>query len=303
MTAVESKEEISDTDSGIILHSGEEAAVIFNYKWQSINKNVAEMLTSGWMADHFFFSVGPDSPTSPIKDLTTHTRALKLKHQCLEERLELCLLELRKLCIREAVSEFEYSHNIQENNNNNIQNITFFLFFLIHIHFCVFFQELTGQLPSDYPLMPDEQPPRVRRRIGASFKLDEGLIHVDQQVQTTLTVVVILLQSNCSKCCTARQLLFNIITTFLHRRIQSCRHWKLTWLSSSRFMKLLVNSHWRGISANHRRRAGCSSARGRRRKWRICRRPCSSTGSKASATHPASPPEIVKIKVRDCTAP
>ncbi|XP_040909146.1 innate immunity activator protein [Toxotes jaculatrix] len=107
MTAIESKEEISDTDSGIILHSG------------------------------------PDSPTSPVKDLTTHTRALKLKHQSLEERLELCLLELRKLCIREA--------------------------------------ELTGTLPSDYPLMPDEKPPRVRRRIGASFKLDEGLIHLDKQ--------------------------------------------------------------------------------------------------------------------------
>lgn len=107
MTAIESKEEISDTDSGIIVHSG------------------------------------PDSPTSPVKDLTTNTRALKLKHQSLEERLELCLLELRKLCIREA--------------------------------------ELTGKLPSDYPLMPDEKPPRVRRRIGASFKLDEGLIHLDKQ--------------------------------------------------------------------------------------------------------------------------
>uniref|UniRef100_A0A665U9L2 Innate immunity activator protein-like n=1 Tax=Echeneis naucrates TaxID=173247 RepID=A0A665U9L2_ECHNA len=105
MTAIEGKEEISDTDSGIILHS--------------------------------------DSPTSPAKDLTTHTRALKLKHQSLEERLELCLLELRKLCIREA--------------------------------------ELTGTLPSDYPLMPDEEPPRIRRRIGASFKLDEGLIHLDKQ--------------------------------------------------------------------------------------------------------------------------
>uniref|UniRef100_UPI003AACA367 innate immunity activator protein n=1 Tax=Centroberyx gerrardi TaxID=166262 RepID=UPI003AACA367 len=103
MTAIESKEEISDTDSGIILHSG------------------------------------PDSPTSPVKDLTTHTRALKLKHQSLEDRLELCLLELRKLCIREA--------------------------------------ELTGKLSSDYPLMPDEKPPQVRRRIGAAFKLDEGLIH------------------------------------------------------------------------------------------------------------------------------
>uniref|UniRef100_A0A3B4H5L6 Innate immunity activator n=1 Tax=Pundamilia nyererei TaxID=303518 RepID=A0A3B4H5L6_9CICH len=107
MTAIESKEEISDTDSGIILNSG------------------------------------PDSPTSPVKDLTTHTRALKLKHQSLEERLEICLLELRKLCIREA--------------------------------------ELTGVLPSDYPMMPDEKPPRVRRRIGASFKLDEGLIHLDKQ--------------------------------------------------------------------------------------------------------------------------
>lgn len=105
MTTVESKEDISDNDSGIILHSG------------------------------------PDSPTSPVKDL--NTRALKLKQQSLEERLELCLLELRKLCIREA--------------------------------------ELTGTLPSDYPLMPDEKPPRVRRRIGASFKLDEGLIQLDKQ--------------------------------------------------------------------------------------------------------------------------
>ncbi|XP_034551444.1 innate immunity activator protein isoform X2 [Notolabrus celidotus] len=107
MTAIESKEEISDTDSGIILHSG------------------------------------PDSPTSPVKELNTNTRALKLKHQSLEERLELCLLELRKLCIREA--------------------------------------ELTGKLPTDYPLMSDEKPPRVRRRIGASFKLDEGLIHLNRQ--------------------------------------------------------------------------------------------------------------------------
>lgn len=40
---------------------------------------------------------------SSLKDLTTHTRALKLKHQSLEERLEHCLLELRQLCIREAV--------------------------------------------------------------------------------------------------------------------------------------------------------------------------------------------------------
>ncbi|KAK0132457.1 Innate immunity activator protein [Merluccius polli] len=104
MTAIESKDtDVSDTDSGIIVHS--------------------------------------DSPTSPVKDVSTHTRALKLKHQALEESLELCLLELRKLCIREA--------------------------------------ELTGKLSSDYPLMPEEKPPRIRRRIGAAFKLDEGLIYQD----------------------------------------------------------------------------------------------------------------------------
>lgn len=38
-------------------------------------------------------------------------------------------------------------------------------------------------MPSDYPLMPDENPPRVRRRIGASFKLDERLILQDKEVQ------------------------------------------------------------------------------------------------------------------------
>uniref|UniRef100_A0A8C1Q2E4 Innate immunity activator a n=1 Tax=Cyprinus carpio TaxID=7962 RepID=A0A8C1Q2E4_CYPCA len=87
------KEEISDSDSGVILNSG------------------------------------PDSPTSPVKDLSTHTRAMRLKQQALEDRLELC--------------------------------------------------ELTGKLPSDYPLLPDEKPPQVRRRIGAAFKLDEGFISQD----------------------------------------------------------------------------------------------------------------------------
>ncbi|XP_062255137.1 innate immunity activator b [Platichthys flesus] len=90
--------EISDTDSGIILHSGS------------------------------------DSPTTHTKDVTTHTRAMKLKHQALQDRLELCILELKKLCIREA--------------------------------------ELTGRLSDDYPLLPGEKRPKIRRRIGATFKLD-----------------------------------------------------------------------------------------------------------------------------------
>ena len=50
---------------------------------------------------------GSDSPTTTTttKDVTTHTRAMKLKHQSLQGRLQLCLLELKKLCIREAVSK------------------------------------------------------------------------------------------------------------------------------------------------------------------------------------------------------
>ncbi|XP_067288046.1 innate immunity activator b isoform X2 [Pseudorasbora parva] len=101
---MEGKEEISDTDSGVILHSG------------------------------------PDSPTTVMKDVKTHTRVMKLKQQALEDRLKMCLQELKKLCIREA--------------------------------------ELTGHLSSDYPLLPGEKPPQIRRRIGASFKLDgQSFLH------------------------------------------------------------------------------------------------------------------------------
>ncbi|KAL2091200.1 hypothetical protein ACEWY4_013463 [Coilia grayii] len=96
---MEAKEETSDTDSGIILHSG------------------------------------PDSPCTVLKEVSTHTRAVRLKLQALEERLEACVCELKQLCIREA--------------------------------------ELTGHLSSDYPLRAGERPPQIRRRIGAAFKLDE----------------------------------------------------------------------------------------------------------------------------------
>lgn len=51
-----------------------------------------------------FHNTGSDSPTTHTKDVTTHTRAMKLKHQDLKDRLEICILELKKLCIREAVS-------------------------------------------------------------------------------------------------------------------------------------------------------------------------------------------------------
>ncbi|XP_064354129.1 innate immunity activator protein-like [Dromaius novaehollandiae] len=92
-------EEASDTDSGIMLHSG------------------------------------PDSPVSPVKELP---RAARRRQRELEARLEACVQELRRLCLREA--------------------------------------ELTGTLPREFPLKAGEKPPKVRRRIGAAFKLDETLV-------------------------------------------------------------------------------------------------------------------------------
>ncbi|XP_008065302.1 uncharacterized protein C1orf106 homolog isoform X2 [Carlito syrichta] len=97
---MESKDEVSDTDSGIILQSS------------------------------------PDSPVSPMKELT---HAVRKQQRALEARLEACLEELRRLCLREA--------------------------------------ELTGTLPEEYPLKPGEKAPKVRRRIGAAYKLDEWALH------------------------------------------------------------------------------------------------------------------------------
>lgn len=97
---MESKDEVSDSDSGIILQSG------------------------------------PDSPVSPMKELT---QAVRKQQRALEERLEACLEELRRLCLREA--------------------------------------ELTGVMPAEYPLKQGEKVPKVRRRIGAAYKLDESALH------------------------------------------------------------------------------------------------------------------------------
>ncbi|XP_069489632.1 innate immunity activator protein [Ambystoma mexicanum] len=95
-STMESKEEVSDTDSGIIVQSGS------------------------------------DSPIAPMKDLT---QAMKKQQKALEERLEACLNELKIICLREA--------------------------------------ELTGKLPAEFPLKPGEKAPKVRRRVGTTFRLDD----------------------------------------------------------------------------------------------------------------------------------
>ncbi|KAM8812401.1 innate immunity activator protein isoform 3-T3 [Rhynchonycteris naso] len=103
---METKDEVSDTDSGVVLQSG------------------------------------PDSPVSPLKELKEVkelTYAVRKQQRALEERLEACLEELRRLCLREA--------------------------------------ELTGVLPAEYPLKPGEMAPKIRRRIGAAYKLDEEALH------------------------------------------------------------------------------------------------------------------------------
>lgn len=44
--------------------------------------------------------LGPDSPVSPVKELT---HAVRKQQRALEERLEADLEELKRLCLREAV--------------------------------------------------------------------------------------------------------------------------------------------------------------------------------------------------------
>ncbi|NXY62431.1 INAVA protein, partial [Callaeas wilsoni] len=78
---------------------------------------------------------GRDSPVFLPKE---RVQAGRRQQQVLEARLDGCMQELRRLCLREA--------------------------------------ELTGTLPHEYPLKAGEKPPKVRRRIGAAFKLDEIVV-------------------------------------------------------------------------------------------------------------------------------
>ncbi|KAI5093525.1 hypothetical protein C0J45_16663 [Silurus meridionalis] len=169
---MEAKEEISDTDSGIILHSG------------------------------------LDSPIIVAKDASTHTRAVKLKRQSLQDRLELCILELKKLCIREA--------------------------------------ELTGYLCSDFPLLPGEKPPQIHKRIGAAFKLDEqSILHKIKDSELCSLEAKLALQQQiyiaANRLCHEEHLSKAVKKS----RVQQCKHeeQKLKELQDSIFRLRLEHSH------------------------------------------------------------
>nr|XP_014343458.1 PREDICTED: FERM domain-containing protein 4B [Latimeria chalumnae] len=68
--------------------------------------------------------------------------ALRKKEKALQETLAQKLEELKKICLREA--------------------------------------ELTGKLPEEYPLGPDEKPPQLRRRVGTAFKLDDDFLQNEE---------------------------------------------------------------------------------------------------------------------------
>lgn len=109
-------------------------------------------------------SPGPDSPVSPLKE---RAQAGRRQQQALEARLEGCVQELRRLCLREAVSGA---------GGDTLPDPP-----PPHLHGSGSVspcrpQELTGTLPREYPLKAGEKPPKVRRRIGAAFKLDETLV-------------------------------------------------------------------------------------------------------------------------------
>ncbi|XP_040193686.1 innate immunity activator protein [Rana temporaria] len=77
--------------------------------------------------------------SSPLTSCKELTQAMRIQQSSLEKKMQSCLDELRQICLREA--------------------------------------ELIGVLPKEFPLKPGETPPKVRRRVGALFKLDERTIH------------------------------------------------------------------------------------------------------------------------------
>lgn len=100
---------------------------------------------------------------------------LKKKEKGLQDTLTKKLEELKKICMREAVS---ISHSVLFSLKRPNSQLTAGCYF--HL------QELTGRLPKDYPLATGEKAPQVRRRVGTAFKLDELFPYDEVSVATTM---------------------------------------------------------------------------------------------------------------------
>ncbi|EPY77749.1 hypothetical protein CB1_001198002 [Camelus ferus] len=121
---MESKDEVSDTDSGIILQSEDVELNLVRIAIQNLlyygvvtlvsilqysnvycpTPKVQDLVDDKSLQEaclSYVTKQGPDSPVSPAKELT---HAVRKQQRALEERLEACLEELRRLCLREALS-------------------------------------------------------------------------------------------------------------------------------------------------------------------------------------------------------